>query len=149
MFKTKQKQKQNLKQINLFYIVVLSMCVLHASMHACVHAWTYTPPTCLPSPSLSFSPLHHPFSCTVLKYKVPLLRVPKSRAESSRTLSLLYSIYFPLLLLISIFILLFPFRFVFLADFYSDKLSLHCCRIYILLLVKSQKNYYFSFVRFL
>lgn len=111
---------------------------------ACVHKHGHANPHSLCVPFLLFStpppsPLTHNFSSTKSHYwEFP------SQAEFSRILRLSYSIYFPLLLLVSMFILPFPFFFVFLADFYSEKLSLGCCGICILLLGKRQKKFFFT-----
>ena len=107
---------------------------------ACVHKHGHTNPHSLCVPFLLFStptssPLTHNFSSTKSHYWEF-----QSQAEFSRILRLFYSVYFPLLLLVSTFILPFPFFFVFLADFYSEKLSLGCCGICILLLGKRQKK---------
>lgn len=114
-------------------------------MCSCAQAWTYKPTFSLNSiPSLfhpSILPSHTHFSSTKSRYwEFP------SQAEFSRVLRLFYSIYFPLLLLVSMFILPLPFSFVFLGDFYSEKLSFSYCGICILLLGKRQKKKLLCFV---
>ena len=118
------------------------MYLLHSSMLACacVHRHGHTNPHSLCIAFLLFSaPPPTPLTHNLSSIKSPYWEFP-NQAEFSRILSLFYSIKFPLLLLVSMFILLFPFSFVFLADFSFEKLSLACCGVYILLLGKRQKK---------